>query len=105
MAACTVSQFDALARVLIGIPLSQPEILADGAYCMGNLLGDVWLAQGGDELNLSPLAKHPNVVDVVLYGKHEARAGRKMGHFVTHGKTADQALQSAKDFRNNLMKL
>ena len=71
---------------------------------MGNLLGDVWLAQGRMELNLSAMANHPQVIDVVLYGKHDARAGRKMGHFVTYAESSDEALSSAKDFRESLMR-
>lgn len=102
--ACTLSQFDALARVMLDVPLSQPKIIAPGTFCMGNLLGDVWLAQGRKELNLSAMANHPQVIDVVLYGKHEARAGRKMGHFVTYAESSDEALSSAKDFRESLMR-
>ncbi|HEY9676885.1 MAG TPA: ATP-grasp domain-containing protein [Drouetiella sp.] len=101
--AATLSQFDALARVLLDIPLTQPRTVAHGAYCMGNLLGDVWLAQGNkSELDLSALKDHPSVCDIVLYGKHEARAGRKMGHFVTHAATAEAALECAQNFRNAL---
>jgi 5-(carboxyamino)imidazole ribonucleotide synthase len=102
--ACTLSQFDALARVMLDVPLSQPKIIAPGTFCMGNLLGDVWLAQGRMELNLSAMANHPQVIDVVLYGKHDARAGRKMGHFVTYAESSDEALSSAKDFRESLMR-
>ncbi len=100
--ACTLSQFDALARVMLDIPLSEPKVLANGSFCMGNLLGDVWLAQGREDLDLSALADHPNVVDLVLYGKREARAGRKMGHFVTHASSAEQALRYAQEFRSSL---
>jgi 5-(carboxyamino)imidazole ribonucleotide synthase len=102
--ACTLSQFDALARVMLDIPLSEPKIIAPGTYCMGNLLGDVWLAQGRKDLDLSALANHPNVIDVVLYGKHEARAGRKMGHFVTYAEDSETALRSATEFRNSLIR-
>jgi phosphoribosylaminoimidazole carboxylase (NCAIR synthetase) len=86
---------------------------------MGNLLGDVWLTQeqnGGDadanqssaasgrkDLNLSCLSQHPNVIDLVLYGKREARAGRKMGHFVTYAEDAQTALSTAAAFREQLM--
>ena len=73
---------------------------------MGNLLGDVFLAQGTDgkkPLNLQALEAFPEVVDVVVYGKHEARAKRKMGHFVTRGATGDQSLASAARFRESLM--
>lgn len=101
--ACTSSQFDVLARLLSGVPLTEPE-LHEGAWCMGNLLGDVWLAQGrtGGALDLSAWKRFPNVVDVYLYGKREARAKRKMGHFVVHAKTADEAARVAREFRDAL---
>jgi len=101
--ACTLSQFDALARVMLDIPLSEPKIIAPGSFCMGNLLGDVWLAQGRKELDVSALARHPQVIDLVLYGKHEARAGRKMGHFVTYAENAYAALSAAHAFRESLL--
>lgn len=101
--ACTSSQFDVLARLLSGVPLTEPE-LHEGAWCMGNLLGDVWLAQGrkGGALDLSAWSAFPNVVDVYLYGKREARAKRKMGHFVVHAQSADEAARIARDFRSAL---
>jgi 5-(carboxyamino)imidazole ribonucleotide synthase len=98
--ACTVSQFDALARILTGTPLTAPE-LHSGGWCMGQLLGDVWLAQGrtGGPLDLSAWRAFPEVVDVYLYGKREARKRRKMGHFVVHAPTADEAVAKALAFR------
>ncbi|MBA3855268.1 MAG: hypothetical protein C0507_00015 [Cyanobacteria bacterium PR.3.49] len=104
--ASSVSQFDSLARVLLNIPLAQPKGLERGSYCMGNLLGDVFLAQGTNgkkPLNLQALDAFPEVVDVVIYGKHEAREKRKMGHFVTLGDTADEAHNQAVRFRESLM--
>jgi 5-(carboxyamino)imidazole ribonucleotide synthase len=74
----------------------------DGTWCMGNLLGDVWLSQGRERLDLSCWKDHPDVVDVVLYGKRDARARRKMGHFVTQGSTADRAVEAARAFREAL---
>ncbi|MFO0595137.1 MAG: ATP-grasp domain-containing protein [Myxococcaceae bacterium] len=101
--ACTLSQFDALARVLAGVPVAQPE-LHRGAWCMGQLLGDVWLAQGrtGGELHLGAWKDFPDVVDVYLYGKKEARRGRKMGHFVVHADTPERAMTRALAFREAL---
>lgn len=101
--ACTVSQFDALARILAGVPVVRPE-LHRGAWCMGQLLGDVWLAQGraGGALDLSAWADFPDVVDVYLYGKREARSRRKMGHFVVHADTPERALERARLFRERL---
>ena len=34
-----------------------------------------------------------------LYGKHEARAGRKMGHFTVIGESAEAALAEAMHLR------
>ena len=106
--ACTFSQYDALARVLLDAPLGQPEMIGPGAFCMGNLLGDVWLAQGrarpGEQLDLGAWADFPDVIDVMLYGKREPRPRRKMGHFVLRAGTADEALQRARAFRDALRK-
>ena len=98
--ACTFSQFDALARILTDAPLHPVEV-HQGAFCMGNLLGDVWLAQGkeGGPLDLSAWARFPEVVDVFLYGKSKARPKRKMGHFVVHAPDAATALERARAFR------
>jgi 5-(carboxyamino)imidazole ribonucleotide synthase len=101
--ACTVSQFDALARILTGVPVVQPEVHR-GAWCMGQLLGEVWLAQGrtGGALDLSAWKDFPDVVDVYVYGKREAREKRKMGHFVVHADTPERALERAVLFRERL---
>ncbi len=98
--ACTLSQFDALARILCGVPLAPPR-LHPGAWCMGNLLGDVWLAQQrtGGALDLAAWGRFPDVVDVFLYGKHQARPGRKMGHFVVRADTPERAMERARAFR------
>jgi 5-(carboxyamino)imidazole ribonucleotide synthase len=102
--ACTASQFDILARILMDVPFCEPKILTTGTYCLGNLLGDVWLSQGtaGADLDLRAWKNNPSIIDVVLYGKHEARSGRKMGHFVSYGDTAYDAVQSARAFREQL---
>ena len=98
--ACTFSQFDALARILSGVPLGKP-VVHPGAWCMGNLLGDVWRAQdrGGGPLDLSAWAQFPEVTEVFIYGKAEARPRRKMGHFVARGETAEAAMKTARAFR------
>jgi 5-(carboxyamino)imidazole ribonucleotide synthase len=102
--ACTFSQFDALARILAGVPLGKPSVHS-GGWCMGNLLGDVWRAQDkqGGALDLSAWSQFPDVVDVFLYGKAEARPRRKMGHFVARGADADAAMKTARAFRAALM--
>lgn len=100
--ACTTSQFEALARILLDIPLSKPQIIAPGFFCMANLLGNVWLSQGSDHLDLSTLINHPLVIDIVLYGKEEARMKRKMGHVVTYAPTPEEAMLAARAFRQSL---
>ncbi len=101
--ACTFSQFEALARILVGAPLGAPSLLP-GTYCMGNLLGDVWIAQGrsGPTLDLAAWTAFDDVVDVHVYGKTEPLARRKMGHFVVRSTTAEHALERAEKFREAL---
>jgi 5-(carboxyamino)imidazole ribonucleotide synthase len=101
--ACNLSQYDALARTLVGAPLHRPELLP-GGWCMANLLGDVWLSQHrvGGALDWHQWQQHPEVASIVLYGKQEARDKRKMGHFVTHAPSSDKALSAAQMFRQLL---
>jgi 5-(carboxyamino)imidazole ribonucleotide synthase len=71
MDACHVSQFEQHIRAVCGWPLGSPERFAD--VVMTNILGD--------EINRwQELAAEPHV-HLHLYGKREARQGRKMGHF------------------------
>jgi 5-(carboxyamino)imidazole ribonucleotide synthase len=101
--ACTMSQFEALARILLGIPLQEPQPTSEGTYVMMNLLGDVWIDQGNSgfdaDLDLSCLSQHPQVIDVVIYGKREPHRKRKMAHFITHGKTSESAIEAAEAFK------
>ncbi len=98
--ACSSSQFDALARILCGLPPPKPS-LNPGCWVMGQLLGDIWLAQGlkGGPLDLSALRDFPDVVEVYTYGKRDARTKRKMGHYVVRGDSIESALARARAFR------
>ncbi len=99
---CNISQFDAHARVLLNLPLHEPKLLS-GFFCMGNLLGDSWISQGNkNELNLNSWKKHPEIIDIVIYGKSEAKANRKMGHFVSFSVTNKQHVFAAERFREDL---
>lgn len=69
-AACAVSQFEQHIRAVAGLPLGSTDRHSD--CIMDNLIGD-------DVDRLASLAGQPNAV-VHLYGKAEARPGRKMGH-------------------------
>jgi len=69
-AACVVSQFEQHIRAVSGLPLGNPRRHSD--CVMQNLIGD--------DLNDVPAWLAEDDVLVHLYGKTEARAGRKMGH-------------------------
>ncbi len=94
--ACATSQFEQQVRTLCGLPLGDTRLLAP--VVMVNLLGEAW--QHGqpqwERVFLAPEGK------LHLYGKHEARAGRKMGHFTMLGASADAALQKALVVRSAL---
>ena len=87
--ACATSQYEQQARALCGLPLGDTRLLAP--VVMVNLLGDAWQNGVPDwrQLFENPRAK------LHLYGKHEARPGRKMGHFTVLGETVDAALADA----------
>ena len=85
--ACDVSQFELQVRTLARLPLVQPR--QHSAALMLNLLGDIWRSDG--EIPLEP--DWPAVLALPgthlhLYGKTEARAGRKMGHLNITGADA-----------------
>jgi 5-(carboxyamino)imidazole ribonucleotide synthase len=69
---------------------------------MANLLGDVWLAQGRSALDVRALGTHPDVLELVLYGKEGAKARRKMGHLVAHGPSPEAARDAALAARRSL---
>ncbi len=91
--ACASDQFQQQVRALCGLPLGDARLLTPAV--MVNLLGDVWF---GDPAQAEPrwdvLLKHPGV-QLHLYGKAEARPGRKMGHYNCLAATLEDALQLA----------
>jgi 5-(carboxyamino)imidazole ribonucleotide synthase len=94
--ACATSQFEQQVRSLCGVPLGETRLLSP--VVMVNLLGDVWQrGQPAWEAVFScPEAK------LHLYGKHEARVGRKMGHYTVLGADPDDALVKALAVRRKL---
>lgn len=68
--ACAVSQFEQLVRAIAGLPLGSPERHSDAV--MKNLVGD--------EVHDWPRLAAEAGACLHLYGKGEARPGRKMGH-------------------------
>ena len=75
--ACDQSQFALQVRTLAGLPLTQPR--QHSAAVMLNILGDIW----GASLDATPpwdaVLALPGA-HLHLYGKRQARPGRKMGH-------------------------
>ena len=67
---CAVDQFEQHIRAIAGWPLGDGERHAD--VVMENLIGD-------DVARVPDIAREPGAA-LHLYGKAEARAGRKMGH-------------------------
>jgi len=70
---------------------------------MVNLLGDIWFDAGGvqREPDWSAVLRQPHA-KLHLYGKAEARRGRKMGHVTCVGTTLDDALAAARDIKRTL---
>jgi 5-(carboxyamino)imidazole ribonucleotide synthase len=94
--ACVTSQFEQQLRAVCGLPLGSTEFYSPCA--MANLLGNVW-ANG--EPNWQNALKLPNV-KLHLYGKSEARIGRKMGHLTAMAKNAEKAVELVKKAKINL---
>lgn len=93
--ACDLSQFDLQLRCLVGQPLVQPR--QHSAAVMLNLLGDLWWppgAQAPQEPDWSRVLALPGV-HLHLYGKSEARRGRKMGHLTVTAAGPEQVRQQA----------
>jgi 5-(carboxyamino)imidazole ribonucleotide synthase len=94
--ACVTSQFEQQLRVLCGSPPGATVLHSPAV--MVNLLGDLW-ARG--EPNWGSVLCHPRV-KLHLYGKSQARAGRKMGHYTVLGDSAEEALRLALEIKSNL---
>ncbi|MGB1586924.1 MAG: 5-(carboxyamino)imidazole ribonucleotide synthase, partial [Thermoplasmatota archaeon] len=73
LGACITSQFENHARAVLGLPLGDPTQHTPAA--MLNILGDAWNA---GVPNWNPILSEPRT-NLHLYGKAEARPGRKMG--------------------------
>ena len=93
--ACDHSQFDLQVHAMAGLPLPQPR--QHSPAIMLNLLGDIWFdAQGRERTpDWAPLLALPGV-HLHLYGKTEARAGRKMGHLTVTGADVAQVKAMAR---------
>jgi len=92
--ACVTSQFEQQVRTLAGLPLGECRLHTPAV--MLNLLGELWFDASGR-------ARAPAWARVLaqpgaclhLYGKSEARVGRKMGHVTIVAPSLDLAIERA----------
>ncbi len=94
--ASVTSQFEQQVRAICGLPLGSTEAVSPAA--MVNLLGDLWLS---GEPRWEAVLADPNV-RLHLYGKAEARPGRKMGHLTVLSDTPQKAAELAVSARERL---
>jgi 5-(carboxyamino)imidazole ribonucleotide synthase len=94
--ACVTSQFEQQVRTLCGLPLGSTAQLSPAV--MINLLGDVW-RNGDPDWNI--VLQHPSA-KLHLYGKAEARPGRKMGHYTVLSSDIETALSEALHIKQQL---
>ncbi|MGH9944394.1 MAG: 5-(carboxyamino)imidazole ribonucleotide synthase, partial [Pyrinomonadaceae bacterium] len=94
--ACETSQFEQQLRAVCNLPLGSTEQFRPAA--MANLLGDLWHT---GEPDWRAACSVPNV-KLHLYGKREARAGRKMGHLTALAPTAAEAARLVRAARATL---
>lgn len=80
-------QFEQQVRAVCGLPLGAATQLSPAA--MANLLGDLWQQE---EPRWQEALRVPDV-KLHLYGKKEARVGRKMGHLTAMARTPKLARQ------------
>ena len=98
--ACRTSQFEQQVRVLCDLPLG--DTYQHTPAVMLNILGDCWR---GDALKKAPnweaVLRHSNA-HLHLYGKQEARPGRKMGHVTVCDADLERALTTARQIKRDL---
>jgi len=91
--ACVTSQFEQQLRAVCELPLGSTEQMRPAA--MANLLGEVW--SGGTPDWAAACKFHG--VKLHLYGKAEARPGRKMGHLTALASDKEKALKTVLEAR------
>ncbi|MXZ74933.1 MAG: 5-(carboxyamino)imidazole ribonucleotide synthase [Gemmatimonadetes bacterium] len=94
--ACVTSQFEQQVRAVCGMPLGSTDQPRPAA--MANLLGDLWANGEPDWTSALAIPE----VKLHLYGKQEARPGRKMGHLTAMADTQEQAVERVVEARKSL---
>ncbi len=95
--ACVTNQFEQQVRMMTGLPLGDAQLHSNAV--MVNILGDSW--ESGLEPAWNKAFGHANL-KMHLYGKHEPRKGRKMGHFTVIGQDKQMVLNVALIARSEL---
>jgi 5-(carboxyamino)imidazole ribonucleotide synthase len=95
--ATVTSQFEQQVRAVCGLTLGDTRLMSP--VVMVNLLGDLW--EDGNPPAWNRLLSHPNA-KLHLYGKREARPGRKMGHYNVLASELESALSLAADIKQQL---
>jgi len=93
--AARASQFEQQIRAVCGVGLGDPAMTTP-AVAMVNLLGDLWRHA---EPDWTAALAEPRA-SLHLYGKLEARPGRKMGHLTITGGSADDVATEAIELRD-----
>ena len=92
--ACDLSQFELQVRALTGLPLVTPR--HHSPAIMLNLLGDLWFDAAGRPV--TPAWREVLALPgahLHLYGKLDARKGRKMGHLTLTGESVEAVRATA----------
>ncbi len=98
--ACRTSQFEQQVRVLCGLPLGDPSLHTPAV--MLNLLGDIWRGTNNETApDWQAVLKHPGA-HLHLYGKRQARVGRKMGHVTVCDVDQNAALAVVMEIKRDL---
>ncbi len=93
------SQYDMQMRVLQNLPLGNTENIQPSL--MLNLIGEAGYSGSVKYEGLQEVMKMKGVY-VHLYGKHETKPGRKMGHVTILGSNREQLLLKAEQIKNTL---
>lgn len=91
------SQFDQQVRAICGLPLGSTQLRQPAA--MANLLGDLWVP--GQAPAWTRALSEPGMM-LHLYGKSEARPGRKMGHLTCLANDSQAAEERVRVVRDEL---
>jgi 5-(carboxyamino)imidazole ribonucleotide synthase len=92
------SQFEQQVRAVCGLPLGSTDLRQPAA--MANLLGHLW---NDGEPNWAAALRDADV-KLHLYGKAQARVGRKMGHITAMGSTVEEAVRRVSTARDALLR-